>query len=102
MLNLVKYLVSEFASLEVNKYKGMVEDETEKIGDILRCSIETGMENAINKAVPAMMSTGFVLIGFLFLAIGVAGVIDTFVAFEGVGYVVVGILGLLAALIVKK
>jgi len=102
MMNLIKYLVSEFATLEVNKYKGIVEDETEKLGDMLRFSIETGMENALNKAVPAMMSAGFTLIGFLFLALGVAGVIDTYVDYEGVGYIVVGVLGLLAAFMAKK
>ncbi|GEM_PF-1192365 len=97
MMGLVGYLLKEFADMEFQKYSAMAEDEVQRLGDILRCSIEDGMHNATSKAIPAMMAAGFTLFGAVFLFFGISTIIDVFSPVAGVGFAVMGIIALIVA-----
>ena len=104
MMDLIGYLVKDFALTGISKAKGYAEDEAKKIGDMLKFSIEEGVHNAVTNVMPLIMKTGFYLIGGAFFLYGLAKFIDTYVevftTFEGVGFMIVGVVGLLAAIII--
>ena len=104
MMDLIGYLVKDFASTELNKAKSYAEDEAKKLGDMLKSSIEEGIHNAVTNTMPLIMKTGFYLVGGAFFLYGLAKFIDTYVelftAFEGVGFMVVGVVGLITALLI--
>ena len=102
MMGLIRYLIKEFADLEVKKYTDMAEGETQKLGDILRSSIEDGVHNATARTVPVMMAAGFVLFGAVFLFFGLSTIIDVYAPVQGVGFAVMGIIALIIAAVTGK
>ena len=102
MIELVKFLVKEFADSEVKKYSILAEEEAEKIRGLLQQGIEVGMHNAVERATPKVVSAALGLGGALFFLFGVARLIDEFFLYDGSGFVIVGVLAIIISRLVSK
>lgn len=102
MMNLINYLVKDFAMKELDKARDYAETEARKLGDILKGSIEEGVHNAAAATMPLLMKTGLYLIGGAFFLYGFAKIIDSFTTYPGLGFMVVGCIALIVALLIGK
>lgn len=101
MIDLVSYLVKDFALGGLDKLKHQAEDQVKKLGDMMKQSIEEGVHNAVASVMPLVMKTGLYLIGGAFFLYGLARIIDTLTQYEGLGFMIVGCVGLIVALMIK-
>ncbi|MFA5049809.1 MAG: hypothetical protein WC501_02270 [Candidatus Micrarchaeia archaeon] len=100
MIGLINHLLNDFVFTEVNKAKSFAEDEVHKLGDMFKGAIEVGIKNAVEASMPVVLKTGFYLVGGVFFLYGAARFIDTLTTYAGLGFMIVGVLGLIFGLLI--
>ena len=98
MKELIEYLIGQTIKFEVEGIKVSLEKEMESIFEKFSTKLEQERERT-TKAITKLSST---LAGLFFIGLGLGFFIDTLTGYKGIGFMLVGLVAIIAGQLIKE